>query len=182
MKKLMTMLAAGALAATGALSACETAPKTEPERQALVTAANAKITEFRTADPSMSQFFDTSAGYAVFPTVGSGAFIVGGSYGRGVVYERGIAVGFADITAGSIGLSAGGQGFSEVVFFQTQEVLDKFKAGKFSFTADANAVAVDAGAAATARFRNGVAVFIRGQSGLMADASIGGQGFGYKPF
>ncbi len=51
-----------------------------------------------------------------------------------------------------------------------------------SFTADANAVALEAGAAGQTNFRNGVAIFIKGQSGLMASAAIGGQNFKYAPF
>ena len=177
-----TILLAAIGAAGLGLAGCETAPKTQPERQVLIDKSGQTITEFRSLDPSMQSWFDSSHGYAVFPAVGSGAFIVGGSFGRGVVYERGVAIGFADIKQGSVGLQAGGQGYSEIIFFQTKEIFDSFKSGTFSFSADATAVAASAGAAGQTTFKNGVAAFIKGQSGLMAGAAIGGQGFSFEAF
>lgn len=174
-------LAAGVLCGVPLLASCETAPKTAAERESLLAKANATLQEFKAADPSLEQFFNSSHGYAVFPSVGTGAFIVGGGYGRGIVYEGGRPIGYADITSGSIGLQAGGQGYSEIIFFQTEDVMNKFKDGTLSFAADANAVLVESGAAAATNFRNGVAVFIRDQSGAMVAAAIGGQQFDYEP-
>ena len=182
MRRFTTMMAVAGCAAFFALQACETAPSSSSDRQALVSQAGSSIRQYRSADPTLAQFFDTSYGYAVFPSVGSGAFIVGGSFGRGVVYEQSVAVGFADIRQGSVGLQAGGQGFSQIIFFQTRQALNEFKSGRFSLTADANAVAVEAGAAAQTTFQNGVAVFIQSQSGLMASAAVGGQKFNFVPF
>ena len=51
--------------------------------------AEEAIREFKKKDPSMKRFFDNAYGYAVFPTVGAGAFIVGGAHGSGLVYEKG---------------------------------------------------------------------------------------------
>jgi lipid-binding SYLF domain-containing protein len=182
MMRFKTTLMAGAmLAASSILAACSTAPPTQADRQALLESADSRIRLYGALDPSMDQFFQNSHGYAVFPSVGSGAFIVGGGFGRGVVYEQGLAVGYADITQASIGLQAGGQGFSQVIFFQTKSVLDRFRANNFSFSADASAVAVDSGAAAQTTFKNGVAVFIRSQSGAMASAAVGGQRFRFVP-
>jgi lipid-binding SYLF domain-containing protein len=176
-----TILAACALLALASLPACSTAPKTQADRQALLEAADSRVRLYKSIDPGMAQFFETSYGYAVFPSVGEGAFIVGGGFGRGVVYEQGLAIGYADITEASIGLQAGGQGYSEVIFFQTKWLLDDFRTDKFSFSADASAVAIDSGAAAQTTFHNGVAVFIRSQSGAMASAAVGGQRFRFVP-
>ena len=49
-------------------------------------------------------------------------------------------------------------------------------------SAETSAVYVTTGAAATARYRDGVEVFTLTRGGLMVDASIGGQKFTYKPF
>jgi hypothetical protein len=43
-------------------------------------------------------------------------------------------------------------------------------------------VAISAGAAANAAYQDGVAVFTATKGGLMYEASVGGQKFGYKPF
>jgi hypothetical protein len=41
---------------------------------------------------------------------------------------------------------------------------------------------LSSGAAANARFKNGVAVFTATKGGLMLEASVGGQKFSYDPF
>jgi lipid-binding SYLF domain-containing protein len=161
------------------LSACSTAPKSEGAKLDLRNDAEATLTKFKTADPSLQEFFDNAAGWAVFPSVGKGAVGVGGAYGRGVVYENREMIGYADLTQGSIGLQLGGQAYSELIFFQNASALEDFKAGKVAFAAQASAVAVTAGASADAAYEGGVAVFTMTKGGLMYEASIGGQGFDY---
>jgi len=53
--------------------------------------------------------------------------------------------------------------------------------GEFTFSAQATAVALDAGAAAKADYRDGMAIFVIADKGLMIDASIGGQKFKFLP-
>ena len=43
-------------------------------------------------------------------------------------------------------------------------------------------MALSAGAAAAANYENGVAIFTATKTGLMYEASVGGQKFGYQPF
>jgi lipid-binding SYLF domain-containing protein len=116
----------------------------------------------------------------VFPTVGKGAVGVGGAYGRGVLYEGGVVTGYCDLTQGSIGLQLGGQAYSQIIAFSTAEALTLFKTGNFAFDAQATAVALKSGAGANAKYSNGVAVFTMDESGLMFEASIGGQKFSYE--
>jgi lipid-binding SYLF domain-containing protein len=159
----------------------DTPPKGETE---LEQKAYAAITMFKETDPEMKRFFDDSKGYAVFPKVGKGGLIVGGAHGEGVVYERGAfgtkVIGYTELSQGSIGLQAGGQVFSEIIFFQTEDALEKFKKGTTEFAGTASAVAASAGASADADYEAGVAVFTAGESGLMVQASIGGQGFSFE--
>jgi lipid-binding SYLF domain-containing protein len=122
-----------------------------------------------------------SDGYVIFPTVGKGAVGIGGSYGRGEVFEHGIFVGYADISQGTIGLQLGGQTFTEVIAFADDPAMKKFESGQFAFDANASAVAMKSGAASTDTYTNGVAVFVDVQGGLMAEAAIGGQSFTYQP-
>ncbi|MBL9149037.1 MAG: lipid-binding SYLF domain-containing protein [Phycisphaerae bacterium] len=142
--------------------------------------ANNTVSQFRAEDPSLSKFFDSAAGYAVFPRIATGAFIVGGSNGHGVLFEGGRIIGDVEVTGGSIGLQAGGQTFSQIIFFRTSQELNRFKSGNFEFDGRASAVAVRAGGAATADYTNGVAVFAFNPTGLMAQASIGGQKFSFR--
>jgi lipid-binding SYLF domain-containing protein len=164
-----------------ALSGCATAPKSEPERDALRTEADATLKRMTAEDPGLRDFLERAYGYVVFPEVGKGGLIVGGSYGRGVVYEQGQFAGYADITQATVGLQAGGQSFSELIVFENKESMDRFKYGKMKLAANASAVALKAGAAGSAKYDDGVAVFTRPRGGLMFEAAIGGQEFGFVP-
>ena len=81
----------------------------------------------------------------------------------------------------TLGFSFGGEFFREIIFFRDKRDLDKFKSEEFTFSAQATAVALTAGAAAKADYKDGMAVFVMAQSGLMVDASLGGQKFRYVP-
>ena len=141
--------------------------------------ANHQIARFKETDPSMQKFFDTAAGYAVFPEIAKGGAGIGAAHGEGVLYEGAIPVGYCDMKQGSIGLQLGGQMYAEIIFFQDAVTLGKFKTGEFEFAAQASAVAASSGAAATADYVDGVAVFSRPLTGLMFEASVGGQKFKY---
>lgn len=140
------------------------------------------IQAFKKKDPGLNKFFTEAYGYAVFPAViKGGAFGFGGAYGKGQVFERGVVIGNASVSQGSIGFQLGGQSYSEVVFFRDKEALERFKNGNVKFAAQASAVAVTEGVAANAAYSNGVAVFTLPRKGLMFEAAIGGQRFAFKP-
>jgi len=158
------------------------------------------IKVFRNAGES-GAFFDNSAGYAVFPSVGKGGIGVGGAYGKGRVYAAGVHIGDTSMTQLTIGLQLGGQVYSQIIFFQDQRALSEFTVGNFEFGAQATAVAITAGASAMAsttgtsaglsggkhdantvgNYQKGMAVFTVAKGGLMYEASIGGQKFKYTP-
>ncbi|GAA3522939.1 hypothetical protein GCM10022393_42060 [Aquimarina addita] len=129
----------------------------------------------------LNDFFDTSAGYVIFPNVGKGGFIIGGASGNGAVYENGVLVGMANLKKLNIGLQAGGQLVTEVIFFETEEDLNEFKSDEYEFSAEASAIALKSGVAVNAKYDDGVAVFAMPKEGLMVDASVGGQKFKYVP-
>jgi len=139
------------------------------------------IDDFKRTDSSLGTFFANSAGYAVFPDVGKGGFIVGGARGKGMVYEKGNPIGRATMTQASIGAQVGGQTFAEVIFFESPGALSDFKAGKFEMSADVSAVAAAEGASKSAKYKKGVAVFTLPKKGLMVQASVGGQKFNFEP-
>ncbi|SHG53420.1 lipid-binding SYLF domain-containing protein [Flagellimonas flava] len=151
------------------------------DRKIMSDSKKAKKTLLK-ADSGLERFFDNSAGYVLFPNVGKGGFIIGGASGNGVLYEGGEAVGMAGLKKLNVGLQAGGQAIIEIIFFETPVDLDRFKQGKFQFAAETSAVALKSGIAFNAKYKEGVAVFALPKAGLMADASVGGQKFSYKPF
>jgi lipid-binding SYLF domain-containing protein len=147
----------------------------------LAPEAKQTVADFKNADPSLATFFDESAGYAVFPHVGKGGFIVGAARGKGLVYEKSGITGQATMTQASVGAQAGGQSFAEVIFFENPTALQDFKAGKFEMSADISAVAAAEGASRAVKYKKGVAVFTLSKRGLMLQASVGGQKFKFEP-
>ena len=157
------------------------------------------IKAFRVADQD-ADLFDKAYGYAVFPTIGKGAIVLGAAHGSGRVYVDGKHVGDTKMTQLSAGPSLGGQAYSQVIFFQDKRAFDEFATGHYEFGATASGVAVTAAATAHAttggagvgasgtrqhattasHYRDGMAVFTIVKGGLMHEASLGGQKFSYK--
>ena len=167
---------------------------------ALADSYSDTVALFRNAGASAS-FFDTCYGYAVFPTIGKGGLVVGAAHGKGEVYVQGKYLGDSSMTQLSVGLQAGGQAYSQIVFFEDQRALKDFTSGDFEFGADASAVALTAGAEASAgtagasagasggkkdavtagSYHNGVAIFTIVKGGAMYQATVAGQKFKFTP-
>jgi len=149
-----------------------------------------------------SPFFAGSYGYAIFPTVGKGGFIIAGGFGKGRVFVAGDPVGDSTLTQASIGFQIGGQAYTQIIFFEDERAFREFSAGGFEFGGQVNATVIKASAQATAStagstagasggindveivspgFHKGMAVFIVATGGLMFEASVGGQRFSYRP-
>lgn len=151
------------------------------DTSALVADARATVQTFKQKDPKLEKFFSSAAGYVVFPTIAKGGFVVGGAGGDGVLFVGGQPVGTANMGQASIGAQLGGQTYSEIIFFQNPATLSDFKKSNFTLAAQASAVALSAGAAANADYQQGVAVFTASKTGLMYEASVGGQKFTFHP-
>jgi lipid-binding SYLF domain-containing protein len=143
--------------------------------------ANEAKAAFLETDPHLQTLFESSHGYVIFPNIGKGGLGVGGATGNGVVWEKGQLVGYAKMTQLTLGFQAGGQGYSEVIFFQNKEAFDRFTSNKIEFGAEVSAVAIKPQASVGAKYLNGVLVFTQSKGGLMYEASLGGQKFSYTP-
>lgn len=156
---------------------------------------------FRNSEAS-SVFFPRSYGYAIFPTVGKGGFILAGGFGKGRVFVAGDPVGDTTLTQASVGFQVGGQAYTQIIFFEDERAFREFSRGSFEFGGQVNATVIKANAQATASttgstagasggtndvesvspgFYKGMAVFIIATGGLMFEASVGGQRFSYTP-
>lgn len=173
---------------------------TMPAAAALADSYSETIELFKNAGESAA-FFTSSYGYAVFPTIGKGGLIVGGAHGKGRVYEHGRPLGDTSMTQVSLGLQAGGQAYSQIIFFQDKRAFEEFTAGDFEFDAHVSAVAITAAATGTAGttgasaaasggkkdattagvYYKGMAVFTIVKGGAMYEISVAGQKFSYKP-
>src|SRR5690349_18313463 len=69
----------------------------------LVTEAETAIRNLQSADSTLTNFFNNSAGYAVFPRVGKAGLVLGAGHGKGIVYEKGKPVGEVTLTEINIG-------------------------------------------------------------------------------
>jgi lipid-binding SYLF domain-containing protein len=157
------------------------------------------ISLFKNAGESAA-FFKDSYAYAVFPNIGEAGFIVGGAFGKGQVYVNGQLAGDTTMKQLSVGFQAGGQDYSQIIFFQDKRALDQFESGSFEFSAGAKAVAITAAANASAgtngvtsgasagkrdattdgNYNDGIAVFTIAKGGLLYAAALAGQKFSYK--
>ena len=165
----------------GSLIGCSTAPPTPGARDVLLQQATTTMSEMNREDPGLDELTKKAYGYALFPEIAKGGLVFGGGYGRGVVYEQGQLVGYADLSQASFGLQMGGQTCSEVIVFENKAALDLLKQGRVEFAADASAVILKTGAAANARFVDGFAVFVRPIGGAMVEATVGGQQVTFVP-
>jgi lipid-binding SYLF domain-containing protein len=154
---------------------------------------------FRHAGQSAS-FFQNSYAYAVFPSIGEGGLGVGGAYGKGRVYVHGAYVADTSMTQLSVGAQAGGQAYSQIIFFQDQRAFREFTKGNFEFGAGVDAVVITAAAGASAgtsgataeasggmkdartagHYYKGMAVFTIVKGGAMYQATLNGQKFSYR--
>ncbi|MEM1082138.1 MAG: YSC84-related protein [Pseudomonadota bacterium] len=151
-----------------------------PSNDVLIADSRAAIVRFAETDPGLNDWVNHAHGYAVFPNIGKGGLGIGGSFGRGIVFERGEPIGRTQVTQGTVGWQIGIQSYAQVIFFQDEAALTTFQRENFEFSAQATAVAATAGAAATTSYERGVAVFIDVRGGLMAEATVGGQKFEYE--
>jgi len=185
-KKLSTSLAAVALLLAGTMASADEYANT--------------ITLFQKAGQSAG-FFQNCYGYAVFPNIGKGALLLGGARGSGRVYEQGNYVGDSTMTQFSIGLQAGGEAYSQIVFLQDKRAFDEFTHGNFEFDANASAVAITASASTSTgttgspagpsggksnlgtagQYYKGMAAFTIVKGGALVAAAVAGQKFSYKP-
>jgi lipid-binding SYLF domain-containing protein len=149
-----------------------------------------------------NKFFARSYGYAVFPTIGKGGLGIGGAHGKGRVFVGDRRVGNTTLTQLSVGFQAGGQAFSQIIFFEDRRAYEEFTRGNFEFDAQASAVAITASASAgagttgarastgaskrdaqteTPGFYKGMVVFTLVKGGAMYEAALAGQKFTFKP-
>lgn len=154
--------------------------QTAEQKEIIDDAMKAK-NAFIEMNPYMEELFESSAGYAIFPNVGEGAYIIGVASGNGAVYQDGQLIGMADLKQVDVGLQFGGKAYSEVIFFKSDAALANFKEGEFSLSGEASAVVLEEGIGESISFKNGIAVVTMPKAGAMVDVSVGGQRFEFQP-
>ncbi len=141
----------------------------------------ASLAEFAKSNPKVEAHLHTAYAFAFFPKITKGGLGIGGAGGKGLVFDNKTVVGESRLAQATFGLQAGGQQYMEIILFEDQAAFDRFTAGKVKFSGQASAVALKDGASADIDYQDGVAIFTKTIGGLMAEASVGGQSFKYKP-
>lgn len=142
---------------------------------------DAAIQKFEREVPGGANFLPKVKGYLVFPAVIKGGFIIGAEYGEGALRIDGTTKHYYSMTSGSLGYQIGGQVYSVIIAFVSQNALNNF------IRSDGWEAGVD-GSIAVAEWGKGkdltsisyekpIVAFIYGQKGLMASASIKGTKF-----
>jgi len=132
-------------------------------------------------DPGLANAIRQAYGFAVFPSAGKAALALGCSYGLGEVFTQGKLVGYGALVQLTLGVQVGGQTFSELVLLQDDKALEQLKQNKVGFAANASAVIVKAGTAATNKYKGGMQVFVDPEAGLMLELAIGAQKLVFRP-
>jgi len=152
------------------------------DKRVVADAENAKAA-FLEVNPKLQRYFDDAKAYVIFPNVGKGAVIIGAASGNGAVYEQGQLVGMASMKQLDVGAQIGGKAFSEIIFLKTDKAVEDFMNNKFRFGSNLSAIAVNQSPPSfDVTYTDGVAVFTLPKEGLMAEVSVGGQKFEFRPF
>jgi SH3 domain-containing YSC84-like protein 1 len=157
------------------------------DAEIIVNKARIVIEEVKNA-PDSGPAYDLirqSAGVAIIPDMFKGGFIVGGSYGKGVVVARKdgkwSGPSFVYIGAGSVGFQIGAQLTDLILVVIGQNTMESFLRSNFKLGADAAIAVGPLGAQATAAteilLKGGIYSYSRAK-GLFAGVSLEGAGLG----
>lgn len=131
--------------------------------------------------PRTHSYFERAHGYAVFPSVTRVGFGFGGAYGKGLVVAGDTAIGVSKFWQFTSGIQGGAKNFSMIIFFRDQQALESFQSGKLQFLGQAGIAVGTVGAAGTPTYNQGIALVTMTRFGLMAEFTISGARFSYKP-
>ena len=176
---ILSVLFAGQIAATGAAE--------KMDADIIVEKSRLVIEEMiRSPDNELAlDLIKKSAGVAIIPGMLKAGFVLGGSYGKGVVLAhrdgRWTGPAFVYILAGSLGLQIGVQSTDLILVVMGQKAMRSFLKSKFKLGGDAAIAAGPIGAQASASIeillRGGIYSYSRSK-GLFAGISLEGAGMG----
>lgn len=128
--------------------------------------------------PQTRSIAQQSAGMLVMPLMTEVGLGIGGSYGRGALQVGGSSVDYYSSSSASAGFQIGGQQYSHVLFFMTQDALLDFRRSNgWALGADVEYALVDQGEtvrAETTTSRAPVIAVVFGQAGFRVGVSLEG--------
>ncbi len=128
--------------------------------------------------PNTQDLAAKANGILVMPLVTEAGLWLGGAYGRGALRIGGSTVDYYSMTEASAGFQIGGQQYSHVLFFMTEDALNSFRTGPgWAVGGDIEYVISDQGdgaAASTTTALSPVLAAVFNRAGLFAGVSLEG--------
>jgi len=151
---------------------------TAADKSVIDARVDAALVELRQLGPGTAQLLEDAEGVLVMPRITKGGFVVGGQYGEGALRVDGETVGYYSLAAGSFGLQAGVETFSQALLFMTPAALAEFReADGWKAGAGAEVTLLQQGfdiGASTDVTNRPIIAIVFGQNGLLAGASVEG--------
>lgn len=167
----------GLIFAAGVLAGCASYNQAS-DAQKIDAAVTAALYQLYTTYPPAEHLAQNAAAVLVIPRMSQGGFIVGGGYGRGAFQVENNTKAYFSATKGSIGLQAGSQQFSHVMFFMTEAAAADFLVSPgWSAGGSIQYVVSDQGegwSADLAKAQSAIIAVSFNQSGLGAAATVEG--------
>jgi hypothetical protein len=141
----------------------------------------AALKDLQKKHPDIKKVLAESAGYAVIPSIGRAALVLGGAYGIGEVFVHDRVIGYAALVELTVGIQVGRSTFHELIVFRDDDALKSFKGGKLALAANAALAMVKVGAQASRGFGKNSSIYVFAEGGMLLDLAIGAQKFIFKP-
>lgn len=119
-------MALSAAAALGLTAACGNGiGNTNAEK--IDARADATLGHLYQLSPEAREIASKSVGTLIMPVITEAGIGFGGSYGRGVLRVDGVTVDYYSAAAANVGLQFGAQQYAHVLFFMSQDALERFR-------------------------------------------------------
>ena len=168
------------------LAACanDSSDEMAAQRSELDAKADAALAQLYAENPAAKALGAQAKGVLIFPEIIKGGLVVGAQSGSGPLRVGGESVAYYNVTSASIGLQAGGQSFSQVLMFLTDDALAKFRnSAGFEAGVDGTIAVMKTGASGTvdtSNLKSDIVAFVFGEKGLMAAANLEGSKYTKK--
>ena len=150
----------------------------EPDNFYLEDAARSSLDRLYIAVDNDRQILDNAAAILVIPKITSASFVVGGSYGEGMLFIKDAAVEHYSVATASYGVDFGASRFSQALVFMTSNALKEFRTTDgWELSADASYVYRNQGknlGVSSNTLQSPVFEIIYNQNGLSLGASLKG--------
>ena len=132
-------------------------------------------------DPDTVSIYKNAPATLIIPRITKAGFLLGGAYGEGVLRINEAPVDYYSLASASYGFQIGAQQYSNIIFFMTEEALQKFRVKDgWELGADAEVVFRDKGysiGVSSKTISKPVYAIVFDQKGLLAGTSLVGAKF-----